>query len=147
LPDRSADQEALGLASGDVSGEVTGAVDSSVEGNGAIDGAVLLLVFEQAPTASVAARMSRASNGLTMASSFRGTSQPYGALHAVDASCPRGDVAARYRTVGACNGRIGRGWVEPERPVSPPPTAEPLDAGRRTSSSPSASPRPASAVR
>jgi len=61
---RSADQEALGLASGDISGDVSGGVDSSVDGNGAIDGEVLLLEFEQAPTASVAARMSKASNGL-----------------------------------------------------------------------------------
>ena len=66
------DQEAAGLASGDV----TGGADSTPEGSGAIDSDGLLLEFEQAPTASVAAKISRASNSLTLASSFGGTSPP-----------------------------------------------------------------------
>jgi hypothetical protein len=74
---RSADQEALGLASGDVTGD-TGATDSSgAEGNGAIDSDGLLLEFEQAPTASAAARISRASKDLTSGILLRGgSSQP-----------------------------------------------------------------------
>jgi hypothetical protein len=72
LAGRSADQEALGLASG----EVAGGADSSVDGSGAIDGEVLLLVFEQAPTASVAARMSKANSSLISEPSFWGRPPP-----------------------------------------------------------------------
>jgi hypothetical protein len=67
--------QADGLAAGLVSGLVTGLDVSGLVTTGGVDsrpGAVLLLLVEQAPTASVAARMSKASKGLMMASSFNG---------------------------------------------------------------------------
>ena len=64
-------QDADGLASGLVSGDVTGAVVWS----GAVDVDGLELDEEQAPTANVAARISRASKDLTMASSCGGIHQ------------------------------------------------------------------------
>jgi hypothetical protein len=61
------EDQADGLASGLVSGLVAGLEVSGLVTTGGVDsrpGAVLLLLDEQAPTASVAARMSKASKGL-----------------------------------------------------------------------------------
>ena len=69
-----ANQDGLALTSGLVSGLVAGDV-TGVDGS-ATDGDVLELDELQAPSARVAARISRASRDLKMASSFGGSTSP-----------------------------------------------------------------------